>query len=476
MAVEGPNGSVPRILVIDDEVGIREGLKALLAQRGAWVETAPNLHEAFRRQEHQPFDLVFLDLKLPGEDGLTGLDRLRAGDLPPEVVVLTGHGTISDAVEAMRKGACDVIEKPFKPDHLFAVTERCLETRRLRARVNRLQGRVRELTSTEVVGQSSEIRELLAKVDQVAKAPDTTILIEGESGTGKELIARCIHERSSRADGPFVALNCAALTESLLEAELFGYEAGAFTGATREGKDGLFAAADGGTLLLDEIGEMPLNLQAKLLRVLQEKSYRRVGGVKDRPARARIVAATNRKIGEEVAAGRFREDLYYRLHVITVEVPPLRDRIDDVPVLAHNFLHHFGRQMGKSLSGFSDDAMETLSEHVWPGNVRELKNAVEHAAILCPGGLIEECHLPRWDGGLPGGTDMIPRDGFALPEGERSLRAIEKRLVELVLDETNWNISRAASLLGINRTTLYNKIKLHNLGSRPSVGRQRIPI
>ncbi|MCB9880479.1 MAG: sigma-54-dependent Fis family transcriptional regulator [Planctomycetes bacterium] len=486
MAVDAPSASVlntpvnrnsmPRILVVDDEVGIREGLQALLAQTGAWVETASNLLEAYRRQEHHPFDLVFLDLRLSGEDGLSGLDRLRSGPTPPEVVLLTGHGTIQDAVEAMRKGACDVIEKPFEPAHLLAVTERCLETRRLRVRVSRLQGRVRELTSTELVGQSAEIRELLDRALQVAKAPDTTILIQGESGTGKELVARCIHERSSRADGPFVAVNCAALTESLLEAELFGYEAGAFTGASREGKDGLFAAAENGTLLLDEIGEMPLNLQVKLLRVLQEKSYRRVGGVKDRPARVRIVAATNRKLGEEVAAGRFREDLYYRLHVITLEVPPLRERVDDVPLLAHNFLDLFGRQMGKSLTGFSEDAMETLCEHTWPGNVRELRNAIEHAAILCPGGLIEEAYLPRWDGGLPGGTDMIPRDSFAVPDGERSLRAIEKRLVDLVLEETNWNISRAASILGINRTTLYNKIKLHDLGSRRAHGRGRVPV
>ncbi len=467
---------MPRVLVVDDEAGIREGLQALLATTGAWVETAASLLEAYRRQEHQAFDLVFLDLRLSGEDGLVGLERLRSSATPPEVVLLTGHGTIKDAVDAMRKGACDVIEKPFEPAHLLAVTKRCLETRKLRVRVSRLQGRVRELTSTEIVGQSNAILDLHDKIDQVAKAPDTTILIQGESGTGKELVARCIHERSSRADGPFVAVNCAALTESLLEAELFGYEAGAFTGASREGKDGLFAAADNGTLLLDEIGEMPLNLQVKLLRVLQEKSYRRVGGVKDRPARARIVAATNRKLGEEVAAGRFREDLYYRLHVITLEVPPLRDRVDDVPILAHNFLNHFGGQMGKALTGFSEEAMETLCEHTWPGNVRELKNAIEHAAILCPGGLIEEDYLPRWDGGLPGGADMIPRDSFAVPEGERSLREIEKRLVDLVLEETNWNISRAASMLGINRTTLYNKIKLHNLGSRTTHGRQRIPI
>ncbi|MFQ5504238.1 MAG: sigma 54-interacting transcriptional regulator, partial [Planctomycetota bacterium] len=221
------------------------------------------------------------------------------------------------------------------------------------------------------------------------------------------------------------------------------------------------------TLLLDEIGEMPVTLQAKLLRVLQEKAFRRVGGVKDRPARTRIIAATNKDLQAEVKTGAFRQDLYYRLHVITLTVPTLRDRADDIPLLAHYFLDHFGRQMGKALSGFSEDAMETLTEHSWPGNVRELKNAIEHSAILCSNGLIKESHLPRWDGGVPGGKDMIPRDTFELPPGDRSLRSMEKLLVERVLLETGWNISRAATRLGINRTTLYNKIKLYKLGSRP---------
>lgn len=468
------SGNVPRVLVVDDEQGIREGLKALLDRHGAWVETAADMEDAVRRNDHRQFDLIFLDLRLPGEDGLSGISSLRTGEIPPEVVILTGYGTIANAVEAIQKGACDVIEKPFKPERIIAVTDRCLETRRLKAQVNRLMGRVRELTSTELVGQSTSIQQLQQRIDQVAGAPDTTILIEGQSGTGKELVARSIHERSSRREGPFVAVNCAALTESLLEAELFGYEPGAFTGATKEGKDGLFASADGGTILLDEIGEMPLNLQAKLLRVLQEKSFRRVGGVKDRPARVRIIASTNRNLAEQTASGQFREDLFYRLHVITIRVPSLGERTDDIPLLAHYFLDHFGRQMGKSLSGFSEDAMETLCEHLWPGNVRELKNAVEHAAILCSGGLIDECHLPRWDGGMPGGSDVIPRETVELPAGDRSLRSVEKVLVQLVLEETNWNISKAASMLGINRTTLYNKIKLHNLGQRPS--RTRVPI
>ncbi len=458
-----PPTSQQRILVVDDEAGIRDGLKALLTKEGFRVETAGDLEDAKRRTEHQGFDLILLDLHLPGGNGLDGLADLRSGSNPAEIVVLTGFGTVASTVEAMRKGAYDVLEKPFKPDRLLAVVTRCLQTRALKGKVARLKGWVKELTATELVGQSDAIRKVLTRIDQVAQAPDTTILIEGESGTGKELVARCIHERSARAEGPFVGINCAALTESLLEAELFGYEAGAFTGATRRGKDGLFAAAEGGTLLLDEIGEMPLNLQAKLLRVLQERAYRKVGGVRDLPARFRIVAATNKNLAEEVKNGNFREDLYYRLHVITIPVPPLRERPEDIPLLAHYFLDHFGRQMGKSLTGFSEDAMEDLCDHAWPGNVRELKNAVEHAAILCPGGMIEECHLPKWDGGVAGGKDVIPAEVFEMPRGDRSLKSMERILVSKVLEETGWNISRAAARLGINRTTLYNKIKLYGL-------------
>ncbi|MAE77876.1 MAG: hypothetical protein CMJ85_13520 [Planctomycetes bacterium] len=465
-AMKTDGTAIPRILVVDGEDATRQGLKALLTAHGAWVETTANLEDATRRNDHQPFDMVFVDSEASGEADPRALTRLSGGDTPPEIVLLASDGAISSG-EAMRYGATDSIGKPLEREHILALTDRCLEARLLKARVERLQGRVQELTSIELVGQSAHLRQLSTRIEQVAHAPDTTILIEGESGTGKELVARSIHEMSSRRDGPFVVVNCAALSESLLEAELFGYEAGAFRGATREGKEGLFSIADGGTLLLDEISEMPTNLQAKLLRVLQERSYRRVGGAKDRPARARVIAASTRNLMQEVQAGRFKEDLFYRLHVITMKVVPLRDRTDDIPLLAHYFLDHFGRQMGKALSGFSEDAMETLSERSWPGNVRELKNAVEHAAIVCAAGLVDECHLPRWDGGAPDGTDVIPRDTVELPEGDRSLRSVEKILVTMVLEETAWNISKAASMLGINRTTLYNKIKLHGLGSRP---------
>ena len=459
---------LPRILIIDDEEGVCEGLKTLLQVEGVAVDTASTAEDGVRHLQEKPFDLIFLDLNLPGADGLSMMSKLRVGTPPADIVVLTGYGTVANTVEAMRKGATDVIEKPFSQDRILAVVRRTLETRQLKNELTWLHDRVRELTSTELVGLSPTIREVQTRIDQVAHAPDTTVLVTGQSGTGKELVARRVHERSARRHGPFVAVNCAALTENLLEAELFGYEPGAFTGANREGKDGLFAVASGGTLFLDEIGEMEKSLQAKLLRVLQERTFRRVGGIHDLNADVRIIASTNRDLREEVEAGRCREDLFYRLNVMTVHVPPLAQSGEDIPLLSHFFLDQIGRQMGKGLSGFTEEAMETLCEYSWPGNIRELKNAIEHAAIVCPSGMIDELHLPKFTGGAPDGSDAITRNVIVLDAKDRSIRSLESQLVARVLTDTNWNISRAASLLGINRTTLYNKIRVYNLGTRPS--------
>ena len=459
---------LPRVLIVDDEDGVREGLRTLLQQEGLHVETAGTAEEGLRRVEARSFDVVFLDLNLPGADGLSTISQFRVGTPSPDILILTGYGTVAKTVESMRKGASDVIEKPFNGDRILATVRRVLETRQLKNELTWLQDRVRELTSTELVGLSGGIREVQTRIDQVAHAPDTTVLITGQSGTGKELVARCVHERSARRHGPFVAVNCAALTEALLEAELFGYEPGAFTGASREGKDGLFAIASGGTLFLDEIGEMELNLQAKLLRVLQERVFRRVGGVHDVPVDVRIIASTNRDLRQMVQTGGFREDLFYRLNVMAVHVPPLRERAEDVPLLSHCFLDQIGRQMGKSLSGFTEEAMETLTEYTWPGNVRELRNAIEHACIVCPSGMIDEAHLPKFTGGALDGSDEIDRTALVLDGEDRSIRALESQLVSKVLEDTEWNISRAASILGINRTTLYNKIRVYGLGKRPS--------
>jgi DNA-binding NtrC family response regulator len=462
---------LPRVLVIDDEEGLREGLRTLLQQEGLQVETAGSAEDAVRRVANRAFDVIFLDIHLPGADGLSILGQLRIGVSPADVLVLTGYGTVANTVEAMRKGATDVIEKPFTQDRVLAAVRRCLETRQLKNELVWLQERVRELTSTELVGLSPVIREVQNRIDQVAHAPDTTVMVSGQSGTGKELVARCVHERSARRHGPFVAINCAALTESLLEAELFGYEPGAFTGANKAGKDGLFAIAAGGTLFLDEIGEMDMSLQAKLLRVLQERSFRRVGGVQDIAADVRIIASTNRDLRAMVQQSKFREDLYYRLNVMSVTVPPLAQRSEDIPLLSHFFLDQIGKRMGKALSGFTEEAMETLCEYGWPGNVRELRNAIEHACIVCPNGMIDEVHLPKFTGGKLDGSDQLERGSIALGADDRSIRALESQLVGKVLDDTNWNISRAASILGINRTTLYNKIRVYNLGKRPGRGK-----
>ncbi len=459
---------LPRILVIDDEDGIREGLRTLLQSEGVSVETAKSAEDGIQRVKQKNFDVIILDINLPGADGLSILSSLRTNSSPADVVVLTGYGTVANTVEAMRKGATDVIEKPFTHDRMLAVIRRCLETRQLKNELTWLHDRVRELTATELIGLSPSIREVQTLIDQVAHAPDTTVLVTGQSGTGKELVARCVHEHSNRRHGPFVAINCAALNENLLEAELFGYEAGSFTGANKEGKQGLFAMAAGGTLFLDEIGEMEKTLQAKLLRVLQERTFRRVGGVQDIAADVRIIASTNRDLRSEVDGGRFREDLFYRLNVMTIEVPPLAERQQDIPLLAHYFLDQFGRQMGKSLTGFTEESTETLCEYRWPGNIRELKNAIEHASIVCPGGMIDECHLPKFSGGAVDGSDAIARNVIVLEGADCSIRNLESQLVGRVLEMTKWNISRAASMLGINRTTLYNKIRLYNLGSRPS--------
>jgi DNA-binding NtrC family response regulator len=459
---------LPRVLVVDDEEGVREGLRTLLQQEGLHVETAVTAEDAARRVSGRSFDVVLLDINLPGEDGLSILGTLRHGPMPADVVMLTGFGTVANTVEAMGKGAADVIEKPFSTDRILSVLRRCLETRQLKSELVWLQDRVRELTSTELVGLSPAIREVQGRIDQVAHAPDTTVLITGQSGTGKELVARCIHERSARRHGPFVAINCAALTESLLEAELFGYEPGAFTGAARDGKDGLFAVASGGTLFLDEIGEMEPSLQAKLLRVLQERTFRRVGGVQDIPVDVRIIASTNRDLRKMVGEGTFREDLFYRLNVMALTVPPLAQRSEDIPLLSHFFLDQIGKQMGKALSGFTEEAMETLCEYGWPGNVRELRNAIEHACIVCPNGMIDEAHLPQFTGGTLDGSDQLERNSFVLEAQDRSIRALESQLVGKVLEDTQWNISKAASILGINRTTLYNKIRVYGLGQRPT--------
>ena len=477
MKQNDPEGTA-RILVIDDEESVRRGLISILLREGHIAEGVGTAEEGLRLADRKRFDLVFLDVRLPGADGIGLIPKLRSKGSPPEVVVLTGYGTVPSAVEAMRRGALDYVEKPFHTDRIISLVGRVLELNYLKEEVERLRGEVRQLTAPRIIGQSRAVLAVLSAIDRVAASPTTTVLVRGESGTGKELVARAIHDRSSRRERPFVAVNCAAFTEGLLESELFGYEPGAFTGAAEGGKEGLMAAAQGGTLFLDEISEMSTVLQAKLLRVLQERAYRRVGGVEDISLDVRILASTNRDLEQLVGRGEFREDLFYRLNVMPITVPPLRERSEDIPLLAHHFLAKNSSQMGKVLRGFSEEAMENLTERHWPGNVRELRNAVEYASITCPGGEVQEEQLP--EAREPGIALSRNEEMLVLPAKDQSIKAMEKILVGRVLEENKWNISRTAAALGINRTTLYNKIRLYGLNrgetgaaDSPAVDRRR---
>jgi DNA-binding NtrC family response regulator len=459
---------LPRVMVIDDEEGMRDGLRALLQAEGVAIETSSKIEDAVARAENKAFDIIFVNINLAGADGLNVIGTLRQSTPSTDIVILSGYGVVANAIEAMRKGASDVIEKPFTQDRILSVVRRSLDTRQLKSELTRARGRVQELTSTELVGLSPVIRKVQARIDHISHAPDTTVLVTGKAGTGKELAARCIHDRSDRRHGPFVTVNCAAWTESLLEVEMFGCESGVFTGVGSEGKEGLFAAASGGTIFLDEIAGMAMTLQTKILRVLESRTYHKVGGAQELTMDVRVIVSTKFDLRSEVEAGRFREDLFYRLNVMTLDVPVLMDRPEDIPLLAHFFLDQVGCHMGKALSGFTAEAMETLCEYSWPGNVREIRNVVERAAMACSNGIIDERLLPDFTGGSPDGSDAIARGNITLDMKDCSIRALEGQLVSQVLEDTSWNISKAAVILGINRTTLYNKIRLHSLGNRPT--------
>jgi DNA-binding NtrC family response regulator len=465
-----------QILIADGDPGVLAGLAAVCRKSGWTTGEAHSAGEvlALARSDHPDVCLLDLDLALPGLELLRELVALREA---PAVVFLTGLADVPTAVAAMRQGAADFLEKPVRRMVLEGVLERVLQNRVVRRERDRLREQVSLLGSGAVVGSSETLRQLLALVERVAATPRTTVLIQGETGAGKELVARAIHERSARSHGPFVAINCAALAEPLLEAELFGYEPGAFTGGAPGGHAGLMAGAEGGSLFLDEVGELAAASQAKLLRVLQERVYRRVGGSRDRRMDARIIAASNRDLAAAVEQGRFREDLYYRLNVMSLSVPPLRERREDIPELAVHFLRRFGEEFGKSFQGFTESAMRRLVEAPWPGNVRELKNTIERAALLASEPLVRPEHLVLQPGsereGGPGAGGADPAEGSAgdlvlLPRGERSLRAAEEALIRRVLAETGGNRSRSARLLGINRTTLYHKLRTYGIEAGPA--------
>ncbi|NOY44912.1 MAG: sigma-54-dependent Fis family transcriptional regulator [Deltaproteobacteria bacterium] len=453
----------PRILVVDDEQSMREFLAILLGREGYAVDTAADRAEAERTLTSTSYDLVITDLKLPDGTGLDVLGAARRQDPDAQVVVITAFGTAESAVEAMKAGAYDYLTKPFKADEIRLTVAKALERTALVRENRELRRRLEAVEAGgEILGRSPRMQEVFRLMERVAPT-GVTVLVQGESGTGKELVARRLHALSGRT-GPFVAVNCAAIPEGLIESELFGHVKGAFTGAVAD-KPGLFEEATGGTLFLDEVGELPLHLQPKLLRALQEGRIKRVGGNREIPVDVRIVSATNRDLAEAVRQGQFREDLYYRLNVVALEIPPLRDRRADIPLLALHFLQKYAKAFGRPLKGFTREALDRLEAYSFPGNVRELENLVERAAALETGEFVTCDSLPPAVCTQPsGGADTLPP---IPPEGldlEGLLAEVERRYLEQALDRTGGNKTEAAKLLGVSFRSF--RYRLERLGMK----------
>ncbi|PKK91457.1 MAG: hypothetical protein CVV64_06795 [Candidatus Wallbacteria bacterium HGW-Wallbacteria-1] len=439
------------ILIIDDEAIMRKALQATLRKGGHQVDIAINGMEGLEKALEGNYEIVFTDMRMPELGGMEVLSAIKEKRPDIFVVVMTAFGTIESAVEAMRKGAYDYLTKPFTYDEAVMVVNRIMEFSDLRDENRNLRERLRNrFRFSSIIGKSDSMQKVYSLIERIAPT-DATVLVCGESGTGKELVANAIHEYSRRKARPFVPVNCSALSETLLESELFGHEKGAFTGALREGK-GRFEVADGGSLFLDEIGEISLATQVKLLRVLQERKFERVGSSALQQVDVRIIAATNRNLEEAIREGVFREDLYYRLNVIQIDLPPLRSRTEDIPLLVDHFAAEMAEKNGIEKVKITSRAMDLLTTYHWPGNVRELVNVMERAVILCDGGVV--------------GPDELPpqfhrrRDDSAGLQG-KTLAEVEKHHILSVLSETDNNVSQAARILGVDRKTLYNKMKIY---------------
>jgi DNA-binding NtrC family response regulator len=450
-----------RILIADDEETQRNGLASMIRSWGFAADTAADGQEALEKLGNDAASVLITDLKMPRMDGFALLRRLPVENIHVPVIVLTAFGNIETAVSTMHElGAYWFLEKPIQPSVLRVLLERAIAHARLAEETQRLQRQLSQSgTLGQMAGASAEMRQIFSLVEQVAPSK-AAVLITGESGTGKELVARALHTLSTRASGPFVALNCAAMPESLIESELFGHEKGAFTGAA-ERRAGCFELAQHGTLLLDEIGDMPLNTQAKLLRVLEDSRVRRLGGRTETPVNVRVVASTNKNLGEAIKQNQFREDLFYRLNVFEIHLPPLRERLEDVPVLSRALLEELNRKHGTQVTEIAADAMEMLRRHRWPGNVRELRNALERAVILAGEGTVQARHLP------PAVAPAVMREAPAAETGEEflvlrpgtTIDDAERALVRRTLVLTKGNKTRAAEILGISLKTLFNKLK-----------------
>lgn len=449
-----------RILIAEDEMIARENLTHVLTRRGAEVVAVENGRKAMQALSGGEFDLVVSDLRMPDMDGMQLLEHVKSTVPDTEVIIITGYASIETAVEAMRKGAYQYLAKPIRLDEVCVMAEKALEKRRLRQEVDSLRRQLKASDAPIIIGQSPAVRALKENIAQVAPV-DCTVLILGETGTGKELVARSLHAGSPRSGNRFMAVNCASFTEELLANELFGHEKSAFTGA-QSIKKGLIESADKGTFFLDEVGDMPLSMQANLLRVLETRTLLRVGGTTDIPVDVRIIAATNRDLKLMVEEGSFRQDLYYRLNVITLRVPPLAERKEDVVLLASFFANRFASAFGKTITEIDDEALRILMQYPFPGNVRELENLMERAVVLCNGETIGVAHLPhdmREEQHL-----MRPCEGGIFEfDGIVSLDENERRYLVWVLEQTKGNKTRAAELLGLNRGSLWRKLKRFGL-------------
>lgn len=441
------------ILVVDDEKNILKVVSMTLKEYGYDVETARSFDEAAGKFGQNDFDLVITDLRLPDRDGISLLETIKQEEPDVPVIMITAFGTIENAIRAMKKGAFNYLTKPINPDELLTVIREAIEKYELRKENITLKTELKQkFTYSNIIGKSAPMQEIFDTIRIIAKT-HANILIIGESGTGKELIARAVHFDSNRAEKSFVTIDCATIPADIMESELFGHEKGAFTGA-HERKTGLLELAHDGTVFLDEIGDLDLALQKKLLRFLQEREILRVGGVNRIKLNVRIIAATNKDLAEEVNGKRFREDLYYRLNVVTIPIPPLRERRDDIPLLVNHFIEKLNEREGRLIQGVDDNVMAIFMRYDWPGNVRELENVVEMAYILCPTMTISVKYLP---------ARLRETREHKEPLDDMNLMETEKRLIVGALTRTSWNQSRAAELLGITRKQLRTKMHRHNL-------------